>query len=163
MDRKHGIWAIRAGIGAAACALLTVWMVPDTTPTARPSAIAGMAATAEAQKPTYSAVPDSAIPAWAATLRPVPAAPPPAAAPPLQVAEAGPLPDGASMDAPSPAEDMPAADSPPAGDGVPPPAMAESGPSSPVVASPAPQDYQARRAAWQARLDTVMQGQRGPG
>ena len=155
MESKHKSWAIRAGIGAAACALLTVWMVPDTTPTARPSVIAGMAATAEAQKPTYSAVPDSAIPAWAATLRQVPAAPPPAA-PPLQIADAGPLPGADPMEAPPMADDAPPADAAPA------PAMAEAGPP-PALTAPVAQDYQARRAAWQARLDTVMQGQRGPG
>jgi hypothetical protein len=162
MDRMHTIWAIRAGIGAGACALLTVWMIPDTTPNARPSVIAGMAATAEAQKPTYSAVPDSAIPSWAANLRQVPAAGPSTAAPPMQVAEAGPPPDMAAAIPPPVAQDSPVSDQPqPAED--PPQAVAEAAPPPSAAAAPAPQDdYQARRAAWQARLDTVMQGQSGP-
>lgn len=152
MDQQHKTWAIRAGIGASACALLTAWMVPNTTPVARPSVIAGMSGTAEAQKPTYSAVPDSAIPSWAATLQPVPASPPPPAR--RQVADAERM------------SDM-AADTPPdvggsAGDDSRPPPMAEAQPASPVP--PAPRDdYQARRTEWQARLGAAMQGQPGAG
>ena len=76
MNDIHRKWAIRADIGTGLCALMTAWMVPNTTPKAKPSILAGMAGTAEAQKPTYSAVPDSAIPAWAASLRQMPSAAP---------------------------------------------------------------------------------------
>jgi hypothetical protein len=161
MEQKHKTWAIRAGVGVGVCALLTAWMVPDTTPTARPSVIAGMAGTAEAQKPTYSAVPDSAIPSWAAGLQQVPAAPPAVAAPPTQLADAGTMPDA---DAGSPPASMPAPDQAAPMDGAAPaPAVAEIDAPPPPAAAPAPPDgYQARRAQWQAQLDTTMAGQRGP-
>ena len=161
----HRKWAIRAGIGTGICALLTAWMVPSTTPKEPPSIIAGMADTAEAQKPTYSAVPDSAIPAWAASLRQAPpAAPALASAPqpdPMQVADTGSMPDPA----------IPADGADDAGaiaDQPPPPSATAS-----VIQSPPPQmstaplspgdDYQARRAAWRSQLDSAMQGQTGGG
>jgi len=155
MDQQHRTWAIRAGVGGAVCALLTAWMIPNTTPTNRPSVIAGMAGTAEAQKPTYSAVPDAAIPSWAASLKQVPGDSPPAGAPPAQIADAGPLPEV------DPADTSPGPEDAPTPDQTPPPlATAE---AAPPAAAPAPPDgYQTRRDAWQARLDTVMQGQQGP-
>ena len=170
MDQKHKTWAIRGGIGAGVCALLTAWMVPNTTPTAKPSVIAGMAGTAEAQKPTYSAVPDSAIPSWAGSLQQAPAAMP-ASAPsaPVQVADAGPMPPQAGWTSPPPdpaphMDDAPPPDPAPRMDAAPPPPVVARADPPPVAPAEAPADgYQARRAAWQARLDTVMQAQRGPG
>lgn len=168
MDEMHRKWAIRAGIGTGLCALLTAWMVPNTTPKTRPSLIADMAGTAEAQKPTFSAVPDSAIPAWAASLKQTPpaapvmtSAPPPA---PMQVADTAPMPDPA----------MPADEDSggvgPIADPSPSPAPAEvtvvrpSQPPQVRTAPPLPgNDYQARRAAWRSQLDSVMQGQTGAG
>ncbi|MBA2932811.1 hypothetical protein HZF05_01755 [Sphingomonas sp. CGMCC 1.13654] len=166
MDQQHKIWAIRAGIGGAVCALLTAWMVPNTTPTAKPSVIAGMSGTAEAQKPTYSAVPDSAIPSWAASLQQNPAEPQAAMAqPPQQVADAGPMPVMPNMASPDPASaDEVAAQDAPVPAPAPPPAVTVADPPPAPVAAPAPRDdYQARRAQWQARLGAVMQGQGNPG
>jgi hypothetical protein len=162
MDQKHKTWTIRAGVGAGVCALLTVWMIPNTTPIGKPSVIAGMAGTAEAQKPTYSVVPDSAIPSWAATLQQMPGASP--SAPPPQVADAGPLPDADPIDVPTNARDAPVPDQAAPTDDAPPPVVAEAEPPPPpALTAPAPQDgYQARRAEWRARLETAMQGQRGP-
>ncbi|WP_454886435.1 hypothetical protein [Sphingomonas oryzagri] len=161
----HRKWAIRAGIGTGICALLTAWMVPNTTPKERPSIIADMAGTAEAQRPTYSAVPDSAIPDWAAGLRQRPSARPnPASSEPsesMQVADTATAPDPTMSD--GGAEDTGAVTDPQR-------TLAEVPASS---ASPLPQvqaepastrdDYQARRAAWRSQLDSVMQGQTGAG
>ena len=158
MDQRHKIWAIRAGIGAGACALLTAWMIPNTTPVARPSVIAGMSGTAEAQKPTYSAVPDSAIPSWAATLQQVPPSPPSPAMPQAaqRIADAGPRPDMAT--------DTPSDDGGAIGNDPPPPVTMQTEAPPPAAPPSAPHDdYQARRAEWQARLGTVMQGQPGAG
>lgn len=173
MDQNHKTWAIRAGIGAATCALLTAWMVPNTTPTAKPSVIAGMSGTAEAQKPTYSAIPDSAIPSWAANLQPAPAAMPMTAPlAPVQIADAGAMPTDAAWKgtdwagAPPPPDEAPPPDPAPQMDAAPPPPQitARADPPPPVAQAAAPADgYQAQRAAWQARLDSVMQGQHGPG
>lgn len=171
MDQNQKTWAIRAGMGAGVCALLTAWMVPNTTPTAKPSVIAKMAGTAEAQKPTYSAVPDSAIPSWAASLQQMTGMTQPSAAPPpARIADVGPIPQrSVAANAPliatdeatqtEPAPPMPQADEPP------PPVVARADPPPPPPAPrAAPVDsYQAQRAAWQARLDTVMQGQHAPG
>ncbi|PXA84083.1 hypothetical protein DMC47_41355 [Nostoc sp. 3335mG] len=164
MEQKHKTWAIRAGVGGAVCALLTVWMVPNTTPTAKPSVIAGMSGTAEAQKPTYSAVPDSAIPSWAASLQQMPGAAPSVTPRPMQVADAATMPDAGSMDAPPAMGTAPLPDQAgPADDAPPPPAVAEAEPPPSALSAPAPQDgYQARRAEWQAQMDATMRGQRGP-
>ncbi|MDH7640684.1 hypothetical protein [Sphingomonas oryzagri] len=148
---------------------MTAWMVPNTTPRAKPSILAGMAGTAEAQKPTYSAVPDSAIPAWAASLRQMPsAAPAMASAPspdPMQVADTAPMPDPAQTTDEGASDAGIVADDPP-----PPPAPTEvsvSRAAQPPQTQAAPatphDDYQARRAAWRSQLDSVMQGQTGAG
>jgi hypothetical protein len=168
MDDIHRKWAIRAGIGTGLCALMTAWLVPNTTPKANPSVIAGMAGTAEAQKPTYSAVPDSAIPAWAASLQQTPSASPaPASAPspdPIQIADTAPMPDPAPTVAESTGDAGMTADPapPPAPTDVP---VSRTTQPPQVQAAPATphDDYQARRAAWRSQLDSVMQGQTASG
>jgi DNA polymerase III subunit gamma/tau len=158
MTPQHKIWAIRAAIGTGVCALLTAWMVPNTKPIARQSPLAGMSAIAEAQKPSVSAVPDSAIPAWAANL-PASAAPRPAAAPPI-----------ATADAPAASQPVPI-DTPPAPDTLAPiVTAAEAAPQTPAQADPAPAlrsdpmaTYNARRAEWRAQVDAALQGRRDPG
>jgi hypothetical protein len=146
-------------VGVGVCALLTAWMVPDTTPHGQPSPLAGMTATAEAQKPSVSAVPDSAIPAWAGSLQQAPSAAPAASPAPAQVADSAPQQpqtmEIAAADPPQPSPDM---DQAPPPDAAPAAQMAPPPPPRPMA-----EDYQARRAQWQARLDATMAGQRGPG
>jgi hypothetical protein len=161
MDQQHKTWAIRAVLGAGVCALLTAWMVPNTRPVGKPSVLSAMAATAEAQKPTYSAVPDAAIPTWAGSLQPMPGTTPARRTPPpLQVADAAPPADSDAMDVPPNPDSAPVPDPAQPVDVAPPPApIAKAASASPP--SP-PSTYAAQRADWQARMNTVMQGQRGP-
>jgi hypothetical protein len=159
MDAQQKTWLIRGGIGAGACALLTAWLVPNTTPTARPSPLAGMAATAEAQKPTYSAVPDAAIPSWAANVQPatgqVPAVAAHAPAPVVDMAPADSSP--AAIEKASADSAQPISVTPPA-----PPIEAEA--PRPAPAAPVASDtYQAKRSAWQAQFQAALQSQGGPG
>jgi hypothetical protein len=163
MTPQQKIWVIRGGIGAAVCALLTFWMVPNTKPIAQPSPLAAMGATAEAQKPSVSAIPDSAIPTWAADLKQAPSASPPIAAtpapeasPPIETADAA---DSSPVSLPVSIEAPPA----PGDDEAPaPPAPAQQSVAQ-AQAPDAMAAYRARRAEWQAQVDSTLHGQRDPG
>jgi hypothetical protein len=154
-DRRRQVIAI--GGGAAAFGLLVAWMVPSTVPVKQASPLSALSAQAEAQRPTFSPVPASAIPASVVALpQPVGSlsADPRMAAPPPSRPGASPRasvqPDAASA-APdeAPVQVARQDDSlPPVIDAPPPPALRPA-PAPP----PAAPDYASVRAAWRAKME----------